>query len=89
MKLVVPPTDRPDKTFEIDPHKLFDMEKKIPLELEQISASLQSNLDQFADYIANSNLKDRLNGLGERVIFYYLKNKISEIIKDIEKQYVK
>jgi len=86
MKIVVSPTDRPHETFEIDPHKLFNMEKKIPLELEQISVILQRDLDQFADYIAN---KDRINGLGDRVIFYWLRNRIIEVIKEIEKQYGK
>ena len=89
MKIVVSPTDRPHETFELDPHKLFNMEKKIPLELEQISVSLQRDLDQFADYIANNDLKDRINGLGDRVIFYWLRNRIMEVIKEIEKQYGK
>ena len=89
MKIAVSPTDHPYETFEINPHKLFNMEKKIPLELEQISTNLQSNLDQFADYIANSNLTDRINGLGDRVIFYWLRNRIIEVIKEIEKQYGK
>jgi len=89
MKIAVSPTDHPYETFEINPHKLFNMEKKIPLELEQISVSLQRDLDQFADYIANNDLKDRINGLGDRVIFYWLRNRIIEVIKEIEKQYGK